>query len=102
MEKGEGGGDSNFPPKTNQSDAAEVSTATPMDIPAAKKLARQLDFNSIGSSVPPAASLARTQVVLPEHPQRPVVVHVQHPAPPPPPPQPKQSLLQQQQPLRPL
>lgn len=99
MEKGEGAVDSNFPPKKNQSDAMEVASATPMDFPAAKKLARQLDFNSIGGSAPPPPS-TKTQPVLSEHHKRPVVAQTQHPTPPPPP-HPRQSPLQQP-PLRPL
>ncbi|KAL4563929.1 hypothetical protein LXL04_027978 [Taraxacum kok-saghyz] len=97
MEIGEGGLDSNFPPKQNQSDAAEVTTASPMDLPAAK---RQLDFNSVGGSALPPAPPARAQQILPEHPQRPVVVQAQYPTPQPPL-HPKHSPLQQQ-PLRPI
>ncbi|XP_071698357.1 protein tesmin/TSO1-like CXC 6 [Rutidosis leptorrhynchoides] len=76
MEKGEGGGDLNFPPKITQMEAAAVtvtaspsqvtmSTATAMDFPAAKKLARQLDFDRVGGS----ASVTETSRVLPEHSQ---------------------------------
>ncbi|XP_024960337.1 protein tesmin/TSO1-like CXC 6 [Cynara cardunculus var. scolymus] len=94
MEKSEGGGDLNFPPKTNQSEVAEATT----DFPAAKKLARQLDFNIVGGGSQPAAV---TPVVLPEHPQRPVVVQIHQP-PPPAPPSPIQSPPQQQPPPPPL
>lgn len=68
MEKSEGVGDSNFPPKKN--------------------LARQLDFNAVGGSAPAPPVPAMSTVVLPEHPHRPVVV-------PPPqlPHQPQQPLL---------
>ncbi|KAD3067895.1 hypothetical protein E3N88_35775 [Mikania micrantha] len=82
MEKGEGGGELNFPPKITQTEAA-VAPATATDFPATKKLARQLDFNSVGGG----ASVPATTVVLLEHPQRPVVAQMQQPRPPTPPPQ---------------
>ncbi|XP_076885007.1 protein tesmin/TSO1-like CXC 5 [Bidens hawaiensis] len=64
MEKSEGGaGDLNFPPKTT----AVVTPVVVSDFPAAKKLARQLDFNSVGGS-------SSSSVGLPEHHQRPVAV----------------------------
>ncbi|KAI3810773.1 hypothetical protein L1987_20395 [Smallanthus sonchifolius] len=77
MEKGEGGGDLNFPPKITQTEAS-AAPATATDFPAAKKLARQLDFNSVGGS----ASVTATTVVLPE---RLVVAQMQQPQPRPPP-----------------
>lgn len=84
MEKGEGGGDLNFPPKKTQTEATEAAaTTTATDFPAAKKLARQLDFNSVGGS----ASVTPTTVVFPEHPQRLMAAQMQQP--PPSPSQPK-------------
>ncbi|XP_024967964.1 protein tesmin/TSO1-like CXC 5 [Cynara cardunculus var. scolymus] len=78
MEKGEGGGDLNFPPKKTQTEATAAAVpTTATDFPAAKKLARQLDFNSVGGS----ASVTATTVVLPEHPQRLVVAQMQQPPP---------------------
>ncbi|KAI3801927.1 hypothetical protein L1987_30045 [Smallanthus sonchifolius] len=74
MEKGEVGGDLNFPPNITQTEAS-AAPATATDFPAAKKLARQLDFNSVGGS----ASVTATTVVLPEHPQRLVVAQMQQP-----------------------
>ncbi|KAK9059462.1 hypothetical protein SSX86_020164 [Deinandra increscens subsp. villosa] len=74
MQKDEGGGDLNFPPKNTKTEAAaETST----DFPAAKKLARQLDFNSVGGS----ASVTAITVGLPEHIQRPVAAQMQQPHP---------------------
>ncbi|XP_076950734.1 protein tesmin/TSO1-like CXC 5 [Bidens hawaiensis] len=72
MEKSEGGGgDLNFPPKTAQSEVVVVTpvaaAAVVSDFPAAKKLARQLDFNSVGGG-------GSSSVGLPEHHQRPVGV----------------------------
>lgn len=52
MEKGEGGGDLNFPPNNTKPAA--------IDYPATKKLARQLDFNSVGGG-------GSVSVGLPEH-----------------------------------
>ncbi|KAI3694780.1 hypothetical protein L1987_77760 [Smallanthus sonchifolius] len=72
MEKGEGGGDLNFPPKNTVTAAAAEKTDTAMDFPAAKKLARQLDFNSVGGG----ASVT-------EHPLRLVVAQMQQPSPSP-------------------
>lgn len=90
MEKGEGGGDLNFPPKTTQTEVATVAvTAAPpqpttaTDFPAAKKLARQLDFNSVGGS----ASVTATSGGLPEHSQR--IMMPQPPLLPPSPSQPR-------------
>ncbi|XP_071723703.1 protein tesmin/TSO1-like CXC 5 [Rutidosis leptorrhynchoides] len=77
MEKGEGGGDSNFPPKITQTEVAAVTvtavpatpqptTVTTTDFPAGKKLARQLDFNSVVGS----ASVTAASGVYPDHSHR--------------------------------
>ncbi|KAF5802803.1 putative transcription factor Tesmin family [Helianthus annuus] len=71
MEKGDGGGDLNFPPKNNLTAAVTTATVTAVtDLPAAKKLARQLDFNSVGGSASGG---------LPENSQRVVVTQMQQP-----------------------
>lgn len=57
---GEGEG-SDFPPKKAQSDGPAACSST-TEAPAAKKLARQLDFTAFDSS-------GSATVVLPEHPQ---------------------------------
>ncbi|CAH1433151.1 unnamed protein product [Lactuca virosa] len=96
MEKGEGGGDLNFPPKKTQTEAAAAAApTTSTDFPAAKKLARQLDFNSVGGSG--SASVTATTVVFPDHPQRLMAGQMQQPPPSPsqpklPPPQPQPQL----------
>ena len=100
MREGEG---SDFPPKKAQLDGP-VACSLMTETPAAKKLARQLDFTAFDSS-------ASATVVLPEHPQtqtvtvtvavaaqsqppqvlvRPVVA----PPPPPPPPPPSTTTTQ--------
>ncbi|KAJ9551299.1 hypothetical protein OSB04_015344 [Centaurea solstitialis] len=93
---------------------SEVSTA---DFPATKKLARQLDFTTVGGGQPPpATATTTTTVILPEYPHRPVVMQIQQQQPPPPPPAPPlqppppapplipavQHSLHQQQALRPI
>ncbi|KAL8254831.1 hypothetical protein R6Q59_033052 [Mikania micrantha] len=76
MEKGEGGGDLNFPPNYTKTETLTApATATAADFPAAKKLARQLDFNTVGGIAPVTAA----DVVLPEHHQRLVVAQMQQP-----------------------
>ncbi|KAI3824478.1 hypothetical protein L1987_05938 [Smallanthus sonchifolius] len=77
MERGEGGGDLNFLPKITQTDA---SSAKATNFPVAKKLARQLDFNSVGGTT----SVTTTTIVPPEYPQRLVVAQMQQPQPRPP------------------
>ncbi|PWA64167.1 tesmin/TSO1-like CXC domain-containing protein [Artemisia annua] len=64
MEKSEGGGDLNFPPKVTQPESSPaVAGQQPVDFPAAKKLARQLDFGIGGVS---GGSVATTGGGVPE------------------------------------